>query len=377
MNHGRAAPRWLAAVTGAALSIGIGTAGADEAAHGADGKGGQRSALLQQQRPLMGTRFTIQLHHADSADDRARAVRAMDLAWDLAERIEQAASDYRADSELTLLTSRPVGQPLELGEHLAPLLQQALRMAELSDGAFDPTVGHLSLLWRRARRQGAPPTADRLTHAMERTGWRHLTWVGQAGRTAVVLGRDDLRLDLGGIGKGYAADAMLELLAGHGFDRAAVAAAGDLRLGRPPPGEDGWPVKLAPFGRVGSEAVAASGEGDDAGPGPGRGFRVVATAGAADRFEPDVRLAGKAVSTSGDRQQFFEHEGRRYSHIIDPRTGLGLGHEQAVIVIAPTATEADALATALNVIGPDLPPAMADHLDRRGCQVWWFEPVEP
>jgi len=229
----------------------------------------------------------------------------------------------------------------------------------------------LSLLWRRARRQGTPPTEARLAHAMERTGWRHLQWVEQDDQAAVVLGRDDLRLDLGGIGKGYAADAMLGLLAEQGFDRAAVAAAGDLRLGGPPPGQDGWPVVLAPFGQTADD-------GDPLAPAaPPRTFRVIATAGAAAGFEPDHRLADAAVSTSGDRQQFFEHQGRRHSHIIDPRTGRALSHEQAVIVIAPTATEADALATALNVTGPEMPPALADHIDRQRCQVWWFIPVDP
>jgi thiamine biosynthesis lipoprotein len=124
-----------------------------------------------------------------------------------------------------------------------------------------------------------------------------------------------MRLDLGGIAKGYAADAALTVLAQHGLPHAMVAAGGDLALGRPPPGEPGWKVALAPFGSAAGAPVS-------------------------------VVASEVGISTSGDAEQFVEIDGTRYSHILDPATGHGLTSAAAVTVIARTATLSDGLATA-------------------------------
>ena len=130
-----------------------------------------------------------------------------------------------------------------------------------------------------------------------------------------------MQLDLGGIAKGYAADAGLAVLKSHGVTRALVAASGDIAAGDPPPGQRGW--------RVGIGAL----EGTD------------------NRLAKTILLQNGAVSTSGDAEQFVEIEGRRYSHIVDPRTGIGLTERLQVTVIAQRASDTDRFATAVSVLG--------------------------
>ncbi|MBM3853126.1 MAG: FAD:protein FMN transferase, partial [Verrucomicrobia bacterium] len=159
----------------------------------------------------------------------------------------------------------------------------------------------------------------------------------------VTLHAAGMQLDLGGIAKGYAADEALAVLARLSLPHAMVAAGGDLALGDAPPGAPGWKVELAPFGRPSSDALTV----------------VVANAG---------------VSTSGDVEQFVEIAGIRYSHVVDPRTALGLTVPIAVTVIAPHAAIADGLATACSVLAAGahkpvaacLAPATQAILHRRG-----------
>jgi thiamine biosynthesis lipoprotein len=263
------------------------------------------------ERPLMGTRFAIICHGAEETVAKAAA----DEAFAEGEKINAVASDYLPDSELMRLPAG--GAAVEVSPLLADLLEVSQRMAERCDGAFDPTLGPLTVLWRESRRTGElPADGDRAT-ALAACGWRELEFDGKA-RT-VRLKKPGMRLDLGGIAKGFAADRMFEVMQRHGFARTCIAAGGDLRLGDPPPGKPGWRVGLKTFD-------------------PGKPEEV-------------VELSNCAVSTSGDLHQFVEVGGKRYSHILDPRTGLGLTERLAVSVIAPTATVSDALATACCVTG--------------------------
>ena len=141
-----------------------------------------------------------------------------------------------------------------------------------------------------------------------------------------------MQLDLGGIAKGYAADAALTVLARHGLRRAMVEASGDIALGEPPPESDGWKVQLAPFGS------------DPAG-------SILVTA------------ANAGISTSGDAEQFLELGGVRYSHMVDPATGLGLTRPVAVTVVARHATLSDGLATACSVLSPAAVKPMIEKLN--------------
>jgi thiamine biosynthesis lipoprotein len=268
-------------------------------------------------RRVMGVTWTVTLHEATEAAGTA----AVDAALDEVDRLDAILSDYRPDSELGRLSAAaPTARPVAVGEDLWRVLERAVAIRDSSAGAFDPTVGPLTTLWRQARRTGRLPPRARLAEALAATGPDTLRLVPET--RSVELLRPGMRLDLGGIGMGYAIDRVLALLAARGVAAALVDASGDVGASAPPPGAEGWRVRVDPI--------------------PG----VPEAAGGA------VLLAHAAITTSGDARQAVVVDGRRYSHVVDPRTGLGIAGPAAVTVIAPDATAADALATAANVLGP-------------------------
>jgi thiamine biosynthesis lipoprotein len=268
------------------------------------------------ERPLMGTRFTITCHGGEGE----AAATAADKAFAAAAKVNAVASDYLPESELMRLST---GRQTEVSADFAPLLDEAFRLARATDGAFDPTLGPLTRRWRETRRLRQLPSADDLAAARAASGWQHARWDGRS----ILLEKPGMQLDLGGIAKGHAADLMLAIMTAAGFPRTCIAAGGDLRLGEPPPGKSAWRVGLQTFDPAAPEEV--------------------------------VELSNCAVSTSGDLHQFVEIDGKRYSHILDPATGLGLTGRIAVSVIAPTAAVSDALATAACVAGPEKAEALA------------------
>lgn len=267
------------------------------------------------ERQLMGTRFTLVCYAADSAV----AEKAAAAAFSRAGEVNQAASDYLPESELSQLVSNPADTPIPLSPLPYALLAHSRHLAEATGGAFDPTLGPLTKLWRDTRDHRRLPAPETLRSARDATGWRHFTLDPKS--RSITLHRENMAFDLGGVAKGYAADIMLETLAAAGISRAMIAAGGDIRLGEPPPGRDGWRVALQTF----------------------------------DPAKPDevLTLSNAAVSTSGDLHQSVEIDGVRYSHILDPATGLGLTRRIAASVIASEAKLSDALATAACVLGPD------------------------
>ncbi|MBL8802365.1 MAG: FAD:protein FMN transferase [Planctomycetes bacterium] len=283
-----------------------------------------RSAPSSEQRveleaPAMGTLFRVVLY----AHDAAAGERAARAALERVAELERALSDYREDSELVRLGARSDAQAptewVELSADLERVLRASQQLAGLTDDAFDVTVGPLSALWRRARRQQELPRTDRLAAALEACGWSKLELDPLAPRARLLAPR--MRLDLGGIAKGYALDQALALLQREGFERAMVVGGGDVVAGRGPPSQPGWRVVIAPF--------------DD------------------ERERVELHLEHSAVSTSGDAFQVLELDGKRWSHIVDPRSGWALATRTSASVIAPYATLSDALATALCVLGPE------------------------
>lgn len=281
------------------------------------------------QRPFMGTLFGVILYAAHQPAARAAA----DAAFARIAALENVMSDYDPDSELMRLCRATPGQPVPVSAELFDVLQRAQRVAAATDGAFDVTLGPLARLWRRARRTGELPSTEALARARESVGWQKLRLDSR--RRTVTLLAPKMQLDLGGIGKGYAADAALAVLKRHGIARALVAAGGDIAVGEPPPGKPGWRVSIAapPFEAPGPVTASRSR------PSP------------SSPFLPPLLLKNAGVSTSGDAEQFVEIGGRRYSHILDPRTGLGLTERVQVTVVARCATDSDSLATALSVLG--------------------------
>lgn len=261
--------------------------------------------------PCMGTRFTIQCHHPDAA----AAANAAAAAFAVAREIDAVASDYKADSELSKLANSPPATQLPVSPLLHRLIAEALAMAALTEGLFDPTLGPLTQLWRESRRRKQLPDKETLDAARAASGWRHLT----LGPDWIAFARPHMRLDLGGIAKGQAADAMLAMMQQHQIPCACITAGGDVRAGSPPPAQQGWIVALVP---------------------------------PTDPPSSPVTLANAAISTSGDLHQSVTINGVSYSHIIDPTTGLGTTNHSATTILAPTATQSDALATAASLTTP-------------------------
>jgi thiamine biosynthesis lipoprotein len=265
----------------------------------------------------MGLPFRIVLY----APDRLAAQAAAEVAFARIHTLNAVFSDYEYDSELSRLSrTAGSGQKVPVSEDLWNVLDQAQRLAQRSEGAFDITVGPYVSLWRRARRQKELPSPEWVERVRPAVGFQHLR-LERRNRTAELL-VPNMRLDLGGIAKGYAVDEAMKVLRERGIQRALVAGAGDMLASGPPPGQKGWRIAVAPL------------DTPDAPP------------------TRQVLLAHRAIATSGDLNQRLEIEGKRYSHIVDPRTGLGLTHQTMVTVIAKDCTTADALATAVSVLGP-------------------------
>ncbi|HUG90505.1 MAG TPA: FAD:protein FMN transferase [Planctomycetaceae bacterium] len=266
----------------------------------------------------MGVPFRITLYSSDEAvaNNAARA------AFARVKELNLLLSDYEPDSELMQLCRRSApARPVEVSPELFFVLERAVALSKASDGAFDVTVGPIVQLWREARHSRTLPDPEQLAAARSRVGWRSVRLDRE--RRTVELLKPDMRLDLGGIAKGYAADEALRVLNEHGVTRALIAAAGDIVAGDPPPDRDGWRIGIAPL---------------DSPEGPPSRY---------------LRLENAAVSTSGDAFQYVEIEGVRYSHIVDPRTGLGLTTRSSVTVVARDGITADSLASAASVLGPD------------------------
>jgi thiamine biosynthesis lipoprotein len=293
-------------------------------------------SAVRGERRIMGAAWKITVH----APDRGRGERAVAAALAEIERLERVLSDYDPQSELARLSAAaPMSEPVTVSEDLWRVLVAADDLRRRSAGAFDITVGPLTALWRQARRSGKLPRADKLATARAAVGAEALELVPAS--RGVRLPRAGTRLDPGGIGMGYAADRALEIIAGHGIGSAMIDASGDILVSGPPPGRDGWRVVVAPL-EPGGEATT-------------------------------ITIAHAAVTTSGDAYQAVEIDGVRYSHIVDPRTGLGVAGPTAVTVVAPDATAADALATAASVLGPGAGAPLVEGVSGASARFVWRE----
>jgi len=280
----------------------------------------------------MGTEFRIVLYAAD----KTTANEAAQAAYSRVAELNRVFSDYDAQSEaMRLCQSTPVGRAVPVSRDLAHVLQNAADISRRSDGAFDVTIGPVTKLWRRARRQKRLPSASRLSDALSKVGYRQLQLAGQT----VQLHSAGMRLDFGGIAKGYAADAALQILRSRGIRRALIDAGGDIVAGEPPPGECGWRIGIGPTRKPDAEPA---------------------------RF---IRLHSAAVATSGDAYQHVEIDSIRYSHIVDPRTGLGLTTASRVTVIARSGIHADAWASALSVLEPQRGMALIESMPQTAALI--------
>jgi thiamine biosynthesis lipoprotein len=277
------------------------------------GLAGCATANLRTYRQVvMGTEATVTI----DADDETAAIDAARIAFARLEAVEQALSDWRPSSDARRVEARP-GERVAASPWLVEALERSRVAFKATGGAFDPTVGPATRLWREAKAEGRVPDAAETVAAAARVGFARVSWDRAAGWVSVEPG---VQLDFGGLGKGLAAEAAVAAMGEAGVPRTLVAIAGDIRTGLPPRGRDGWRVAI-----------------DD----PPGGDR------------PTVTLRDASISTSGDASQAIESDGIRVSHLVDPRTGQGSARRIAVTVIGPDGAIVDALGTGLALLGPD------------------------
>ncbi|MGD8908350.1 MAG: FAD:protein FMN transferase [Chromatiales bacterium] len=281
------------------------------------------AAWVSQHAAIMGTRIGIELWH----EDKTTARRAIDAALAEFLRLDQALSPYVESSELYRVNQTAAQQPLVISQEFFELLQTSLDYSRLTDGAFDITFA--SIGYQYDYRKGVKPNDQAIADALPLINHRLLTL--NSDTSTVAFKREGMRIDLGGIAKGYAVDRAIGILQSHGIEHALVSAGGDSRLlgdhrGRP------WNIGIkAPRKKYGLAAV--------------------------------LPLSETAISTSGDYERYFERDGVRYHHIISPKTGRSAGELRSVTLLGPNATRTDALSTSVFVLGLEKGLALINHLD--------------
>jgi thiamine biosynthesis lipoprotein len=270
------------------------------------------------------------------ARSQSAADRCIEAAFDVQNRIESLLSDYRADSELSKVNRYAAQRPVPVSTMTFEVLQESVRFYRLSDGAFDVTVGPLVDLWRKAGKTNTPPSAEALAEARRRVGSDKLI-LNEENRT-VRFAVEGMRVDLGGIGKGYAVDKAVEAMQKRGAVGGLVDLGGNIRcFGQPPQGQRTWRVGL-------QDPTVAPDEFNGSKP-----LLVLA-------------LKDGSVATSGDYRRFVRIQGQKESHIIDTQTGRGAAKLVSDTILAPDATTCDALSTAVNVLGPEKGLALIERL---------------
>lgn len=266
----------------------------------------------------MGTQFSIILY----APSDAIASQAALAAFDRIAALNKVYSDYDPASELSLLSAGSgSGRMVPVSQDMWAMLSRSQEFSRATDGAFDITVGPAVGLWRIARKQAKLPADADIQTALGSMGFNLIELDEKA--QAAKLAKPGMKLDLGGIAKGHACDEAMKVLREKGLSRALVDGGGGSTMGDPPPGQKYWRVKIAPLPQDPESSARYLG------------------------------LANEAVATSGYAYQHVVIDGVVYSHIVNPRTGVGLKELSAATVIAPDGAAADALATACCVLGAD------------------------
>ena len=253
------------------------------------------------------------------AKSDAIAIEAAETTFARVKKLDQIMSDFDPDSELNQLckNTRP-GKPVHVSEDLFRVIQFSICLYSRTNGDFDITVGGITDLWRRAWRKRRMPTAEDIRAKLIKVGSDKIR-LNQANQ-AVELLEQEMQLDLGAIAKGYAADEAMKVLKELGITRGLVDASGDIVAGDPPPGKKYWVIGIAPLKNPKAEPTEF------------------------------LNIVNASVATSGDANRYVEIDGVRYSHIVNPHTGIGLTTSSSVTVIAKDGITADALASALSLV---------------------------
>lgn len=246
----------------------------------------------------MGTIFSIYI----KSNDSLKAQSASQKAFRKLDELNLILSDYREDSEINqLCQTAGTNQAIKVSKELFEILETSKIAAQKSKGAFDVSIGPLTQLWRRMKRQKQLPSTTQIEEAIQKTGIQNI--ILNAENQTVKLIIKGMRIDFGGIGKGFAEDKMMEILKNEGIDSAMIEGGGNIIVSN-----GDWEIVINNEKRI---------------------------------------LNNCGISTSGDLYQFIEIEGKKYSHIVNPKTGLGFTESKQVSVIAHDSTTADWLSTAV------------------------------
>jgi FAD:protein FMN transferase len=266
---------------------------------------------ISRNESIMGTRCSVELW----SDDRAKGDAAITSVFDDMKRIDRLMSTWKEDTEISLVNREGSKHPVKISEELFRLLQVSVRYSELTHGAFDITYASVGYLYDF--KKGVHPDQKAIDAALPGINWRHM--VLDPKQQTVFFQRPGMRIDLGGIAKGYAVDRGIELLLKQGISRAMVNAGGDTRIigdrfGRP------WVVGVRDPDHEGKVFLR-------------------------------LPLTDTAFSTSGDYERYFDEDGKRFHHIIDPKTGDSARKVRSVTIISGTATRTDALTKSVFIMG--------------------------
>ena len=274
-------------------------------------------------RDKMGTRVEVRFWHEDATFAETL------LAQSMAEfdRIEALMSTYLADSEISAVNAGAADGPVKIGNELYVVIEQALMLSQKTNGAFDITYDSVGRLYDY--RSGLRPDVGEIEKSLPAIDYRHVLL--DTGKNTIRFAQPGVRINLGGIAKGYAVETVIDLLREAGVVSALVSAGGDTRL-------------------LGNR---------------GNGPWIVGVRDPDDEQGIVTRLAleDEAISTSGDYERFFIEDGERYHHILNPATGESAGELRSVTVIGPDATLTDGLSTSVFVLGPGAGLELIESLD--------------
>jgi thiamine biosynthesis lipoprotein len=273
---------------------------------------------------IMGTRITVELW----ADDKDKADRAIDAVLDSMRHVDETMSTYKPTSEVSLVNAKAADGPMPITKELFDLLTTAKEYSVITEGAFDITYASVGYMYDF--RNHIRPSEGQIQKALPAVDYRHVLLDPK--KQTVQFSQKGVRIDLGGIAKGYSVDRGIEVLKSLGFTRAYVSAGGDSRIigdrfGKP------WMVGIRD---------------------PSKGEGAVITR---------IPLVDAAISTSGDYERYFEEDGVRYHHIIDPHTGHSASKVRSATIIGPNATRTDGLSKTAFVLGPEKAMEIYNRID--------------
>jgi thiamine biosynthesis lipoprotein len=298
--------------------------------------------LFHDVHPAMGSEFSIDLY----APDQETAQQWMQLSFDEIDRIEELLSNYRPSSELSRISREAGRHAVTTDPETFTFLQTALNWSRRSEGAFDITVGPLMRAWGFFFNNGRIPQETELAELRKQTGWQNIRLALDT-RSIVFINGTNMELDPGGIGKGYAVDRIVALLREQHVTAARISAGSSSIYGLgAPPGAAGWRITVPDPARAGAMLTS-------------------------------IMLKDASLSTSACTEKFFIKDGHRYCHILDPHTMHPVENMLQTTIVAPSATDSDALSTATFVMGADAATRLLESLPHTSAVLVAGTPAKP